>query len=302
MKNTILKNTIIKFLALIFATIILVSCSKSEESTAKKSIKVNNDSKGFFKGIIILEEKDVLGTQSYITYTFNGNDVKREVSEKLLKTVSHGMIYKKGQDSVIYYYTKAYKTWHTSIAKNEFQKWVTDLETPVIDSTGILNSNFSVKRPFGTIFEPLDSSSPNVSSTVANSVLKNCTSVRCETFLVSGKGSYSCNVWYSDDIKIRPEILEMIEHNQPRSIKTLALQVNYFSPIISGGNTFEKVLDKVDKVLVKTRSKLQFNSINYTDKISVDLPQNSQKVSAKDLKMMIDPDVESSGHSGGYDD
>lgn len=297
-----MKNTITQLLSLIFSAIIIVSCNKSEETSRNKSIEVKNDSEGYFKGIIVLEEKDVLGTQSYITYTFNGNDVKREITEKLLKTVSHGMIYKKDQDSVIYYYTKANQTWHTLISKKEFQKWVTDLETPVIDSTVSLNSNFSVKRPFGTIFEPLDSSAANVSSTVVNSVLKNCTSVRCETFLVAAKGAYSCNVWYSEDIKIRPGILEIIEHNQPKSIKTLALQVNYFSPKISGGNTLEKILDKVDKVLVKTQSKLQFSSINYTDKISVDLPQNSQKVSAKDLKMMINPDVESSGHSGGYDD
>ena len=294
-----------KLLSLIFATIFLFSCNKFEQNPSKNSIEVINDSDGYFKGIINLEEKDFLGTQSSITLTFNGNDVKREVSQRLFENVSYGMIYRRGKDSVEYYYTKDDKTWHTLIAKKDFQKWVTDLERPVVDSASIGSSTLIDNRPFGDIFKFFQSSAPNVTSSIVNSTLKNCTSVRLQTFLVPQNGVSSCNVWYSEDIKIRPEILEIIEHNQPTSIKTLALQVEYFSPKVSAKNTLDKVLDKVNKVLVKTGSKIHLNSVNYTNDVSVELPKNSVKVASKDFNIIVYPKVESSGSSdggGSYDD
>ena len=304
-KNTTLKNTITQLLSLLFATIILVSCNKFKENTPKNSIEVVNDSEGYFKGIIKLEEKDWLGTESNITLIFNGDDVKREVTQRLFSNVSYGMIYRKGKDSVEYYYTKDDKTWHTLIAKKDFQKWVTKLERPVIDSTNIGSSTLIDNRPFGDIFKFFNSSATDVTSTIVNSTLKNCTSVRCQTFLVPQNGVSSCNVWYSEDIKIRPEILEIIEHNQPTSIKTLALQVEYFSPKVSTKNTLDKVLDKVNKVLVKTGNKIHLNSVNSTDNVSIELPKNSVKVASKDFNIIVHPKVESSGSSdggGSYDD
>jgi hypothetical protein len=149
-----------------------------------------------------------------------------------------------------------------------------------------------VKRLFGSIFEFFDSSAINVSSSIVNSTLKNCTSVRCQTFLVPQSRVSSCNIWYSEDIKIRPEILGAIEHNQPKSIKNLGLQVEYFSPKVTAKNT-------LGKVLVKTGGKLHLNSVNSTDHVSVKLPKNSEKVSAKALGKIINPEVKSDGNSGG---
>lgn len=97
---------ILKFLVLIFASVTIISCKESKESAAENVKESVMDSEGYFKGIIKLEEKDVLGTHSDIVLTFNGNDVKREVTEKLFKNISYGMIYRKGNDSVDYFYTK----------------------------------------------------------------------------------------------------------------------------------------------------------------------------------------------------
>lgn len=276
----------------------VVFCKKSEETTPKNQKEFRNDSDGYFKGIIKLEEKDMLGTHSDIVLTFNGNDVKREVTENLSKNISYGMIYRKGQDSVDYFYTKDQKSWHASIAKKDFQKWVQELETPIIESDDMGSSTLAGQRPFGIIFEFFDSSGSNVVSTITTSPLKNYSSVKCQTFLVPK--DKSCNVWYSDDIKIRPEILDIIEHNQPKSIKTLALQVEYFSPKSTGEkNTLDKVVDKMDKILVKMDKKIHLNSINSNDEISINLPKNSEKVSPTKLNEIMFPPVESDKSSSG---
>lgn len=288
----------IKLSLLVIVLGIIVSCNKSENNTAGKTTELLNDSEGYFKGVIELEEKDMLGTHSDIVLIFNEGDVKREVTERLLKNISYGMIYRKKQDSVDYFYTKDQKSWYASIAKKDFRKWVQELEKPVIDSENIGNTSFAVQPPFGTIFKYFDSFGKGVVSTIASSPLKNYTSVKCQTFLVPD--SKSCNVWYSDAIKIRPDVLEIIEHNQPKSINTLALQVEYFSPESSNQkNTLDKVLDKVDKVLVKTDKKIYLSKINSSNKISIDLPKNSEKVSPQKLNEIIFPVEESSGSSSG---
>lgn len=288
---------ILKFFVLIFALITIISCKESKESTTGNASEFISDSEGYFKGIIKLEEKDVLGTHSDIVLTFNGNDVKREVTEKLFKNISYGMIYRKGNDSVDYFYTKDQKSWHTSIAKKDFQKWVLELEKPIIDPENG-STSFAVQPPFGIIFQYFDSSGKNVVSTITSSPLKNYSAVKCQTFLVPD--DKSCNVWYSDAIKVRPEILEIIEHNQPKSIKTLALQVEYFSPKSSGEkNTLDKVFDKVNKVLVKTDKKIHLNDISSNNQISIDLPKNSEKVSPQSLNEIIYPAEESDGKSSG---
>lgn len=289
---------ILKFLVLIFASVTIISCKESKESTTGNVKESTVDSEGYFKGIIKLEEKDVLGTHSDIVLTFNGKDVKREVTEKLFKNISYGMIYRKGNDSVDYFYTKDQKSWHTSIAKKDFQKWVQELEKPIIDPENIGSTSLASQPPFGIIFQYFDSSGKNVVSTITSSPLKNYSAVKCQTFLVPD--DKSCNVWYSDAIRIRPEILEIIEHNQPKSIKTLALQVEYFSPKSSGEkNTLDKVFDKVNKVLVKTDKKIHLNDINSNNQISIDLPKNSEKVSPQSLNEIIYPAEESDGKSSG---
>lgn len=116
------------------------------------------------------------------------------------------------------------------------------------------------------------------------------------------RGSKSCNVWYSDAIKVLPEILEIIEHNQPVFIKTLALQVQYFSPESAGEkNNVDKVVDKMNKVLVKTDYQIHLNEIKPSDKVSIDLPKKSLKVSSKEINNIIYPPGESSESSGGGD-
>jgi len=275
----------------------IISCKKTEQSTAGNLKEPFKDSEGYFKGIIKLEEKDVLGTHSDIVLTFNGNDVKREVTEKLFKNISYGMIYRKGNDSVDYFYTKDQKSWHTSIAKKDFQKWVQELEKPIIDPEN-MGTSLTGQPPFGIIFQYFDSSGKNVVSTITSSPLKNYSTVKCETFLVPD--DKSCNVWYSDAIKIRPEILEIIEHNQPKSIKTLALQVEYFSPKSAGEkNALDKVFDKMNKVLVKTDKKIHLNDINSNHQASIDLPKNSEKVSPQSLNEIIYPAEQNEGKSSG---
>jgi hypothetical protein len=292
---------IFKLSLLVFVSAMMISCQKAEQKAAGNASEFISDSEGYFKGIIKLEEKDVLGTHSDIVLTFNGNDVKREVTEKLFKNISYGMIYRKGQDSVDYFYTKDQKSWHTSIAKKDFQKWVQELEKPIVDPENIGSTSLAAQPPFGIIFQYFDSSGKNVVSTITSSPLKNYSAVKCQTFLVPD--DKSCNVWYSDAIKIRPEILEIIEHNQPKSIKTLALQVEYFSPKSSGEkNTLDKVFDKMNKVLVKTDKKIHLNDISSNNQISIELPKNSEKVSPHSLNEIIYPAEENDGNSssGGH--
>ena len=297
-----MKNTIAQLLSLLFATIILVSCNKSEQNPSKNSIAGASDSEGFFKGIIKLEEESLI-EKSYITLTFSGNDVKRETKKNGLDNISYGMIYRKGNDSVEYYYTKEGKTWHTLIEKKDFQKWVQILERPTIKNPEQFDRSFAVEEPFGTIFQPTGISGEYVLLNTFEAKLKDLPSVKSQTFILPDKLA-SCQVWYSEDLKIRPEILEMIEYNQPKSIKTLALQVQYFAKDGNGEakNTVEKVFEKINKVTVKLEKKLNTKSINSTDNISIDLPANSEKTSLEKLDNIINPPDPNNNGRGSHHD
>lgn len=279
-----------KLSLLVLVSIMIISCQKAEQKPAGIVSEFTTDSEGYFKGVIKLQEKDMLGTYSDIVLTFNGDDVRREVTEKMFKNISYGMIYKRGKDSVYYFYTKDQKSWYTSIMKHDFQQWVEKLEKPTVDSENPGSTTLSAQPPFGVIFEYFNTS--DAIPSVKISPLKNYSSVKCQTFLVPE--SKSCNVWYSDAIKIRPEIMEIIERNQPVSIKTLALQVEYFSPKSTGEkNTLDKAVDKMNKVLVKTDHKIHLDEIRSNSKVLIDLPVNSVKISPQKMNDMINPPVES---------
>lgn len=269
----------------VFILFTMLHCAKSEEKSKDISVNRTSATNTYFKGIIKLDEKDVLGVNSRITITLNGDDVKREVQES--QATVYGMIYKKGQDSVLYYYKKDGQYYHTAIYKQDFILWVSLLKTPQINSSlGDISGAF--KKPFGTIFIPFDSSENHIllNSTRAN--LKNYGSATFNTYAI-GKDLLA-NVWYSDSIKIRPEILKLLEYNQPKSIATLALQVIYVAPDNSGTSEIsDKVLEKLNKITVKLESNSYFNSINNTADISIELPTNSKRIKPDQMDDLINP-------------
>ena len=288
--------SILNWILAISLIVMNVSCDKFSKNSTPSNTEITNDEEGFFKGKILLFEKDLFGVSSEITYTFNGGDVQREVSEAS-GNIIYGMIYQKSNDSVVYYYSKDQQSWHVSFSKDDFNKWVTTLEKPNLNHNEIYNT-FSAPEPFGTIFQPFEEVTTLLSTSECD--LQNYGKGKCQTFLVPFNST--CVVGYSEKIKIRPEILSVIEYNQPKSISTLALSVNFIeSTPKKGGNIAEKVLEKADKVFVKIKGKIEFNKIDNTLDLSMNIPKNSKKLSASELDDIINPPSESSGGGSHHD-
>lgn len=146
---------ILKCSLLLFVITLMFSCQKEEQKPAGSVSEFINDSEGYFKGVVRLQEKDMFVTYSDIVLTFNGNDVKREVTEKLYKNISYGMIYRKGKDSVNYFYTKRSKILVYSNCEKRLPEWIQELEKQIVDSENMGSTTLSSKPPFGVIFEYL---------------------------------------------------------------------------------------------------------------------------------------------------
>ena len=91
-----------------------------------------------------------------------------------------------------------------------------------------------------------------------------------------------------------------MEHSQPATIKTLALEVKYFVP--GGGvgkNLGEKVLREIDKAGVKLETNMKLKEITQTEKVSFDVPKNSKRVSAEKMSELIYPPNPAGESKGG---
>lgn len=275
----------------VFILFTMLHCAKNEEKSKDISVNRSSATNTYFKGVIKLDEKDVLGVNSRITITLNGDDVKREVQES--QATVYGMIYKKDEDSVLYYYKKENQFFHTAIFKKDFKVWVSKLEKPQT-TTETWNESASLKEPFGTIFLPFESYLDIILLNTTKVDLKNYGSASMNTYTVGT--DLIANVWYSEAIKVRPQILQLLEYNQPTTITTLPLQVFYVSPKNKVSSDLSgKILSKLNRVTVKLKRNSQFNSINTTENIEIELPLNSKKISILEMGNMISPPDVSNG-------
>lgn len=291
-----MKNLFYSKWGLYLLLIVCVFCKKVEKTFDESKLEIVNDEDGYFKGKIVLYEKDLFGITSNVTYTFNGNDVQREVKEKGTG-ITYGMIYQQKQDSVLYYYTNKEGSWYTSLPQKDFKNWVQSLERPVINSQGF-DDELYVPEPFGTIFSPFNENTSLL--TTLDCKIKNYGMGKCQTFSVPYHAI--CTVSYSEKIKIRPEILNVIEYNQPKSIPTLALQVKFEQPKAKqDGGFVDKVSEKINKVAVKIEKSIEFNKTDTTSDITISLPKNSKKKSGIELRNIINPPSDSKGGSSHHD-
>ncbi|MFC6267112.1 hypothetical protein [Frigoriflavimonas asaccharolytica] len=277
--------------------ITFLSCEKQEEQkTAILSGNLENSNDDYFKGVIILEENGLISSKSKIKIILNGNDVQRDVSTS--NNENYGLIYKRGQDSVVYYYKKDEKYYHTAIPKEDFQKWADSLIKPKLSASDYRYSS-SLKEPFGTIFSPFEHRSESILLKTFQANLKNYGIAKCQTFLI-GK-DLICNVIYSESIKVRPEILSLIEYHQPKSIPTLALEVLYTTPESKNSADLpDKILNKLIKVSTKLENKMIFKSINNLSGNTIELPKNSIKISIDEMSDIIIPPNTSNGSESNH--
>lgn len=272
---------------MICTAISLNSCSKTKDDLSESpTIPTTNE---YFKGIIVLDKKDGFGQKSVITLNLTGDAVKREVNESANK-ISYGMIYKMDEDSVLYYYTKEMKTSHVAIPKKDFEDWINFLEEPTYKLKEYGSISSSLIAPFGIIFMPFDNYAENISLSTIDFDLKKYGMAKSQTFLLGNR--MLCNVGYSEDIKIRPEILTLLEHRQPKTIPSIALTVFYSSPKSPGNKSItEEIGETMQKVSAKMEDQLNLNKVSSTNKVSIDLPPNSKRVKLQQLNGIINPPI-----------
>lgn len=110
---------------------LLTSCDKLNKSNEKSDVTITNSSKEYFEGIIKFEETNVVESFSKISITLKDEGVQCEVVSKFnIDNENYGMLYKKGDDSVYYYFSKKEKSYYTLIPKKDFKNWVLSLEKP----------------------------------------------------------------------------------------------------------------------------------------------------------------------------
>ena len=265
---------------------LLIGCKKEVEQKPILQSEIKN-SNTYFKGIIKLEEVDFFGKRASVTLTFNGDDVKREVQDYGQKII-YGMIYKRNQDSISYYYQNKEFSYYTVIPKDKFKTWVRDLQKPSFIGLDTKQSRAVLPEPFGTVFSTFGSSNKNslVKTTKAN--FKNFGLFNIQTYYLDN--GYVCNVWYYENFKIHQEILEAIEHNIPNTLHSLPLKVKYSAPKIESKGTFaEELKEKTNKIFVKIEKNIELKEFAPSENTIVELPSKFKRITVEEMSNLVSP-------------
>lgn len=277
-----------------------VSCLNKENSANTENIRNKTTKQDkYFKGIIHFKETyhgiSEKINKNLITITIDGESVKREVKNYSFGILDNtvGMVYKANSDSVFYYHTKKDKTHAVKIVKADYLNWVANKNFKS-DSPDLIIDNYWIS-PFGEIFAPLTDKA-NIDIKIAKNItllgLKNC-----ELMSMLFDKNKTCSVIYSNEIKLAPGILELIEYNQPNNLKTIALSVKY--------NLIEKSLSSFDKLVNKPlkirKPSLDYNGHENQEKPIIELPKNTIILTPDNFNAIINPpSAESSGSGGGH--
>jgi hypothetical protein len=286
-----------KITSILIIFFLAVSCLNNNSTESDSIINETTKENKYFKGIIRFKETynniNENISKSLITITVDGESVKRETKSYHLgildKTV--GIVSRNDQDSVYYYNIINKKTHSVAIAKADYLIWV---QTRLLPTDSLKNeSHYKWDIPFGDIFSPLEDQ-PNISVKIAKKIsimkLENC-----ELMTLLFDKNKTCTIGYCKDINVSPNILALTENNQPKTLKTIALNVSY--------NSIEKNMDKLDKILSKTNQLgkpiIQYEGHQSQEKPLIELPKGAINCKPSVFDAIVSPKEEPSSSSTG---